>query len=484
MNWLNKPWLKIHPHATNVNRRGHRPSLGFASWLIVVIGICVSGHAAYEVPNNTAYNAPTTYYDTAAGTGLTLRGNLHTITSANFTMRSYGDTRWAMGSGGTDSDGTHPGGELDQDPNNPNNIRLVYNGASIPGTWDLGNTWNREHVWPKHWLNLTSAQVGNTYKGPASDLFELWPANPSVNSTRSDNGYGYYPNTTGSGGNYGNNNGAGGTYWFPGAYDAGEISRSIFYMATRDFNPSNSSRGTDIQNLEIVNGTPSTYNFGDLTSLLHYNYEYGVDNFERRRNALIYGKSFGSSTNDLNPNYFQGNRNPYIDHPEYVWAVYGTDKDGSGNVINNSQISVGSSTVNSDGSSSAAVNLGSVIVGASLGTSSVAFNKTGADPTTFNIAASGNAVITASSVGSFSKPVVGAGQGIDFGTQSGTVTVGLNASTSTAGLKSGTLTVHNSDLTTSSVGHGSGDADDTVNISASVLDHSNGSFSASTDTNA
>src|SRR5262249_27402927 len=153
----------------------------------------------------------------------------------------------------------------------------------------------------------------------------------------------------------------------------------------------------------------------------------GVDNFERRRNALIYGKSVGSGTNDLNPSYFQGNRNPYIDHPEYVWTVYGTHKDGSNNVINNSQISVGGS-VNGDGSSSAAVNLTSVIVGGTLSTGNVAFNKTGTDPTTFNIAASGSAVLNSGTVGSFSHPVVGVGQGIDFGTQSGTVTVGLNAS--------------------------------------------------------
>jgi endonuclease I len=487
MNWLNKPWLKMYTQTTHGRRPCRGPSLGLAAWLIV-FGAWGSAHAAYEAPNNTAYNAPTTYYNTASGTGLTLRGNLNTIISANFTMRSYGDSRWAMGSGGTDSAGTHPGGELDQDPNNSSNIRLIYTNTSVSGTWAQGvtGTWNREHVWPKNWLGVTSSQVSNTYKGPASDLFELMPADPDVNSARSNDGYGFYPATTGvykgATGPFGANTSGGNTYWFPNVVDAGEVSRSIFYMATRYFTASNPLRGTDIQNLEIVNGQPTTFNMGDLNSLLHWNYEYGVDNFERRRNALIYGKSFGSATNDLNPNYFQGNRNPYIDHPEYVWAVYGTDK-VSGNIVNNSQISVGAGTVNSDGSSTANVNLGSVLVGSSLSTSSVAFNKTGADPTTFNISAGGNAVITTSSVGSFSKPVVGVGQGIDFGTQSGTMTVGLNASTSTAGLKSGTLTVHNSDLTTSGLGHGSGDADDAVNISASVLDHSNGSFDGSSDAN-
>ena len=475
MEWLNIAPLKLYLGLQNLRGLNARRRQFTAVWIIIALLGCRAAQAAYEVPTVTAYNAPTTYYSTAIGSGLTLRGNLHNIISANFTMVSYGNSRWAMGSGGTDSAGTHPGGEIDQDPNNPNNIRLIYTNTSVSGVWAQGvnGTWNREHVWPKNWLNLTSSQVSNTYKGPASDLFELWPADPQVNSARSNDGYGYYPATTGtysgSTGPFGANSFGGNTYWFPNVVDAGEVARSIFYMATRYFTPSNSSRGTDIQNLEIINGQPTTYNMGDLNSLLHWNYEYGVDNFERRRNAYIYGQSFGSSTNDLNPNYFQGNRNPYIDHPEYVWAVYGTDKDGGGNVINNSQIYVGASGPASDGSSTATVDLGRVMVNGTLGTSSVAFNKTGADPTTFNISASGNAVITASTVGSFSHPVVGVGQGIDFGSQSGTLTVGLSASTSTNGLKSGTFTVHNSDLTTSGSGHGSADGNDTINISGAVL---------------
>ena len=64
----------------------------------------------------------------------------------------------------------------------------------------------------------------------------------------------------------------------------------------------------------------------DLASLLRWNYTDGVDNFERRRNQYVY-----SSTD--NPNYYQGNRNPFVDHPEYVWTIF-----GGGN--NNSQLSV------------------------------------------------------------------------------------------------------------------------------------------------
>src|SRR6185312_9542815 len=112
---------------------------------------------------------------------------------------------------------------------------------------------------------------------------------------------------------------------------------------------------------------PTVFNFGDKNSLLHWNYMSGVDNFERRRNQLIYGSSGDLTNHALNSNYYQGNRNPYIDHPEYVWAVF-----GGGN--NNSRIYVGASEP-SDGTSSTTVTLARVMKNGTIGTSNVAINK-------------------------------------------------------------------------------------------------------------
>jgi len=430
------------------------------SCLIAVVSIALFGlkfaQAAYEVPN-AAYAPPTTYYNPATGTGTTLQTSLQNIISANFTGRTYGDYRFSAAI-------------LDQDPNNPNNIILIYtnHATSVPATWDNGTTWNREHQFCVSWLG-TGDPGNNDSPSIETDEFELRPTTNSLNSSRGNK---FYASTTTS------------VSWYPTDADTGEIARTFFYLATRYYTGSTTLSRTNVQ---LINTTTSigagSFQGGDLASFLKWNYEYGVDNFERRRNQYIYGSSGDLTDQALNPIYYQGNRNPYIDHPEYVWAVFGTDKDGAGNIINNSQIYVGGSGPNSDGTSTANVNLGPVIVNSTLGTSSVPFNKTGADPTTFNISATGSAIITASSVGSFSKPVVGVGQGIDFGSQSGTVTVGLNASTSTAGLKTGMLTVHNSDLTTSGMGHGSADGDDTINVSASVLDHANASFSGGSDSN-
>jgi endonuclease I len=52
----------------------------------------------------------------------------------------------------------------------------------------------------------------------------------------------------------------------------------------------------------------SNLNMGKLSTLLHWHMEDPVDTFEIRRNNRIYE--------------YQGNRNPFIDHPEYVSKIF------------------------------------------------------------------------------------------------------------------------------------------------------------------
>ena len=212
-------------------------------------------------------------------------------------------------------------------------------------------------------------------------------------------------------------------------------------MATRYYT---GNATLSIQNLQLVNGSSyTTFQMGDLQSLLHYNYEDGVDNFERQRNQTIQS--------------YQGDRNPFIDHPEYVWAIFG-------NTTNSSQISV--ATPSSNGSSSSNVTLPRIMVGGTLGSSNVTVTKTGTTPTTFDITGTGNATTL---LGGATTLAAGTGQPFDYGNVTKTMSVSLNASTSTAGLKSGSITIHNTDLTTAGAGMGSADGDDTVSISAAVL---------------
>ena len=55
---------------------------------------------------------------------------------------------------------------------------------------------------------------------------------------------------------------------------------------------------------------------GMLTDLLAWHEADPVDDTERRRNDVIFG--------------FQGNRNPFVDNPDWVGCVFGTTCGGGG----------------------------------------------------------------------------------------------------------------------------------------------------------
>jgi len=95
-------------------------------------------------------DAPPDYYDRAAGqSGQALRSALHQIIN---------DHRVVPYSGGA-TDVTAALKVLDQDPNNSNNVILVYSGRSDPGTkFNTADGWNREHLWC------------NSYGAPHSDV--------------------------------------------------------------------------------------------------------------------------------------------------------------------------------------------------------------------------------------------------------------------------------------------------------------------------
>jgi endonuclease I len=375
------------------------------------------------------YDAPASYYNSATGTGAALQSQLRTIVS-NMTGVNYGNARYSTP-------------YTDTDPNNANNILLIYNRASVSSTWDAGSTWNREHIWPQSRLG---ASASNGTVNIASDLFNLRPANPGINSSRSNKPFGL-DNSTGSYGHVG-------SYYFPGDADAGDVARSQFYMSTR------------YSQLTLTDGSPTGLQMGDLSSLLHYHYKDVPDTFERRRNHAIYGLAGENSPASANP-YKQSNRNPFVDRPEYAWSVYADQQ-------NDTRLSVG--TPDANGGSTANVNLGRVLRGAAVPAGqNVTLNKAGVDGTYYSVTANGAATSTVNGRNNaFTMDTTG----------SRTIGVGLNASTASAGLKSGSVVVDNLDVTTQGgAGVGANDANDTINVTLSVLDASNSSF-ATTDTDA
>ncbi len=378
------------------------------------------------------YEPPTTYYTSATGTGATLLTQLRSIVSS-MTGQNYGNARYGAAI-------------TDTDPNNPSNVLLIYNRASVSSTWDAGATWDREHIWPQSRLGA-SASNGST--NIASDLFNLRPCNPSINGSRSNKPYGM-DTTTGA-------NQHVGSYYYPGDTDQGDVARSQFYMATR------------WSQLSLTDATPSGLQMGDLSSLVAFHYRDVPDSFERRRNHAIYGLAGEGSPAIANP-YKQSNRNPYVDHPEYVWSAFVDQQ-------NDSQLYVGGSP-DANGGSALNLNLGSVIVGAPVpAAQNVTLTKNGLDGTYYDVTTSGLATSTVT--GRFNAFPV-----ITSGTSNKSLAVGLNTSTVTAGLRSGTVTINNLDITTAGgSGRGANDGNDTINLSLNVLDHANPSFSLISDTN-
>jgi hypothetical protein len=96
--------------------------------------------------------------------------------------------------------------------------------------------------------------------------------------------------------------------------------------------------------------------------MLEWNYAVVPDTFERHRNQIIYSN-------------YQHNRNPFTDHPEWVWSIFV-------NQTNNSQIAISGASVGADGSSTKSIDLGRVFTGAAVpAAQSVMLNKAGTNGT-------------------------------------------------------------------------------------------------------
>ncbi|MEO1496340.1 MAG: endonuclease [Planctomycetota bacterium] len=390
--------------------------------LAALAGISAVGVA---VADDTDFLPPNGYYASANGSGATLQSQLQSIISSGHIQRSYGDFR--------NSAAIH-----DQDPNNPSNILLVYNRASVGSNWTSGTTWNREHVWPQ---SRQPGSVSNSSRGNLGDPHALRPANPNINNSRGNKPFGT-PTSTG-------NFGSAGSYYFPGDSDKGDVSRSLFYSATR------------YTGLSLTSGTLGSNQMGDLDALMVYHFDDVPDDFERRRNQAIYSQG-------LNPSYYTNNRNPYVDHPEFAWSVFVDNE-------NDSTITLAGGSASADGSSVQSIDFGRAYVEEATPslTQSITLDKAGQDGTYYEVTTVGPT--TSDITGRFNAFRTG-------GTDSTTFNVGLNASTATPGVQGGTVIIDNLDVTNGSgMGDGAQDGNDLVLMSLSVLNHPVASFADSGD---
>lgn len=219
----------------------------------------------------------------------------------------------------------------DEDPLNSSRILDVYRNHSYAKITDraggaAGIKYNREHTWPKS-LGF-SAETGNLGlpNSPHTDTHMLYLSDANYNSDRGNKPYANcsgcaerateaYNGAGGGTGVYpGNSNWFNGSGFQTWGKRKGDMARAVLYMAIRYEGGTHPATGQTEPDLEmtdnaslIVATSSSPAYMGLLSTLLAWHLADAPDAAERARNEVIYS--------------FQGNRNPFIDHPE--WATSG-----------------------------------------------------------------------------------------------------------------------------------------------------------------
>ena len=254
----------------------------------------------------TMAQAPANYYDGTAGlTGAALKTKLSQIISNGHNDKGY-NTLYA-GYEKTDRDYffENDGTVLDmysENPNGPDPYNFTPGQKQCGNYSQEGDCYNREHVVPQSFFGSKAPMV--------SDINFIRPTDGKVNGMRSNYPFGMVSNptfTSKNGSKLGPNTtpGYSGTVFEPVNTFKGDIARMIFYFVTRyESQMSTFSSG----NMLGTNTYPSLQDW-ELNVLLNWAAQDPVSPEEITRNNASYD--------------FQGNRNPYIDHPEWVQAVWG-----------------------------------------------------------------------------------------------------------------------------------------------------------------
>ncbi len=266
---------------------------------------------------------PTGYYDgTEALTGFALKSKLHDIISNKTITWHYSNLQNFYNQTDIDHhydfDNSNTTYILDIYSNNPTGTTAYhYNTSQMIGSANAeGQGWNREHQMPQSSFNSNYPMY--------SDLFYVIPTDARINQLRSNYPYAmvrttttpYYTFTNGS---RINNNGTANSAYTGRVYEPhnvfkGDIARALLYFAVRyegKLNSFNFYNGTSPANDTCpLDGTEEKA-FEDwyIAMLIQWHNQDPVSPREIERNNNVYA--------------VQKNRNPFIDHPEWVSAIWG-----------------------------------------------------------------------------------------------------------------------------------------------------------------
>lgn len=273
--------------------------------------------------------APSGYYDgTSTLTGYVLKSKLHQIISEKNINWHYGDLTNFYNQTDLDKYYDHDASNttilLDIYSEIPNGSdSYEYTTANIVGSASAeGQGWNREHMMPQSTFNSNYPMY--------SDLFYIIPTDARINQLRSNYPYGiakasttpFYTFTNGSKINTNATAGSGysGRVYEPIDEFKGDIARSLLYFVARyegklsSFNFYNGSSAAN--DTSPLDGTEEkAFENWYLAMLLQWHLQDPVSQREIDRNNAVFA--------------IQKNRNPFIDHPEWVNAIWSQTPDAA-----------------------------------------------------------------------------------------------------------------------------------------------------------
>ncbi len=186
--------------------------------------------------------------------------------------------------------------DLIADPTNVDTVIDLYTGEGKTGIRDRRTAYNRglntEHTWPQSLGAVGPAQA---------DLHHLRPSDIKINGSRSSYAYGEvkgtefgsWPSVDGSANRLGNSK-AGFMVFEPRTRVRGDIARGLIYFYTcYSVGDGAGAPKPDLRNFKY-----------ETQFIVKWNQDDPVDEAEKTRNNAVYKA--------------QGNRNPFIDHPEWV----------------------------------------------------------------------------------------------------------------------------------------------------------------------
>ena len=293
-------------------------TVGNGSYALTVEQTTLASGASFQSSEATAFTLgasetppPSGYYASTQGlTGYALKTELYHIIKGH-NSQGYAAIWHFYDRASRDNYFENDNSILDRYSENPNGADS-YNYVAI--TDQCGNynseadCYNREHSFPKSWF-------GGTVEPMNSDVHHIFATDGYVNSKRSNYPFGEVATPS-----YTSNNGSklgtatsslnySGTVFEPIDEFKGDFARAYFYMATRYENMIGTWQNNTTASNAVLNGT-STQVFENwvVAMLLNWHNNDPVSQLEQDRNQAAYEH--------------QGNRNPFVDHPEFVEMIW------------------------------------------------------------------------------------------------------------------------------------------------------------------